>query len=167
MSDKSMNSFLLGNGCILLATIFWGINVPATKALIPDFMTAEGISVVRLVGGAILFWGTSLFFKCEKIKRGDWLRVILGGLVGLFGFIYIFILSLRYGSAIDIAIIMTLPPMFVILIGVVFQRLRPSLLEYAGVAVSFAGAVIVILGGAGSPDQASSNILGDFLGTLR
>lgn len=40
MSDKSMNSFLLGNGCILLATIFWGINVPATKALIPDFMTA-------------------------------------------------------------------------------------------------------------------------------
>ena len=166
MSDKSMNSFLLGNGCILLATIFWGINVPATKALIPDFMTAEGISVVRLVGGAILFWGTSLFFKCEKIKRGDWLRVILGGLVGLFGFIYIFILSLRYGSAIDIAIIMTLPPMFVILIGVVFQRLRPSLLEYAGVAVSFAGAVIVILGGAGSPDQASSNILGDFLGIL-
>ena len=58
MSDKSMNSFLLGNGCILLATIFWGINVPATKALIPDFMTAEGMSVVRLVGGAILFWGT-------------------------------------------------------------------------------------------------------------
>lgn len=166
MSPKSVNSFLLGNGCILLATIFWGINVPATKALIPDFMTAEGISVVRLVGGAILFWITSLFFKCEKIRKEDWLRVFLGGVVGLFGFIYIFVLSLRYGSAIDISIIMTLPPMFVILIGVLFRHARPSLLEYAGVAISFGGAVIVILAGAGSSDQASSRILGDFLGIL-
>ena len=52
---------LIGNACILLATIFWGINVSATKALIPEWMTAHGIIVVRLVGGCVLMCLTSLF----------------------------------------------------------------------------------------------------------
>ena len=89
MSDKSMNSFLLGNGCILLATIFWGINVPATKALIPDFMTAEGISVVRLVGGAILFLGHIPVFQMRKIKGGTGCALFWAAWWGFSAFIYI------------------------------------------------------------------------------
>lgn len=163
MSDKSTKNFLIGNGCMLLAAIFWGFNVLATKDLIPDFMPSESVAVVRLVGGAILFWVTSLFIKCEPIQKKDWLRIILGGVVGLFGFIYSFVIALRYGSAINIAIIMTLPPMFVILINILFQHLRPSLTEYAGVLISFASAVIIILSGADNHDYASSSMLGNFL----
>lgn len=163
--SHSAGRFLFGNGCMLLATIFWGVNVAVTKALIPDWMTASGISVVRLIGGCALFWLTSLFCKCERIERGDWLHIVLGGAVGLFAFIWLFVLSLRYGSAIDISIIMTLPPMFVILMGVVFEHRRPSLLEYAGIIVSFAGAVIVILKGNAGADG-SNNLLGDGLAIL-
>lgn len=154
--------FLVGNGCILLATIFWGVNVSVTKALIPDWMTSEGISAVRLVGGCLLFWVASLFMKCGRIARHDWLRLILGGGVGLFAFIYLFVLSLRYGNPIDISIIMTLPPVFVILMGVIFEHRRPSLIEYAGVVVSFVGAAIVILD-SGNAKAGSDNLLGDIL----
>lgn len=154
--------FLVGNGCILLATIFWGVNVSMTKALIPDWMTSEGISAVRLVGGCLLFWVASLFMKCGRIARHDWLRLILGGGVGLFAFIYLFVLSLRYGNPIDISIIMTLPPVFVILMGVIFEHRRPSLIEYAGVVVSFVGAAIVILD-SGNAKSGSDNLLGDIL----
>lgn len=155
-------SFLIGNGCILLATIFWGVNVSATKALIPEWMTADGISAVRLIGGCVLMWLASLFVKCKSIERGDWIKLILGGGVGLFAFIYLFVTSLRYGSPIDISIIMTLPPVFVILIGVIFQHRRPSMLEYLGILVSMAGAVVVIVaGGAGA--KGSDNLLGDLL----
>lgn len=154
--------FLIGNGCILLATIFWGVNVSVTKALIPDWMTSEGISAVRLIGGCLLFWGASLFMKCGRIDRHDWLRLILGGGVGLFAFIYLFVLSLRYGNPIDISIIMTLPPVFVILMGVIFEHRRPSLIEYAGVVVSFVGAAIVILD-SGNAKEGSDNLLGDIL----
>ncbi|MCM1110938.1 MAG: DMT family transporter [Clostridium sp.] len=153
---------LVGNLCILIAAIFWGVNVSATKALIPEWMTANGITAVRLVGGCILFWIVSLFFRCQKIERADWLKLILGGAIGLFLFIFLFVTSLRYGNPIDISIIMTLPPVFVILIGVLFLHQRPSLLEYIGVGVSFVGAVIVIL--AGSAGKAGSdNLLGDIL----
>ncbi|MDE6464730.1 MAG: DMT family transporter, partial [Muribaculaceae bacterium] len=144
-SDNKPGRFMLGNACILLASIFWGINVSATKALIPDWMTADSIAAVRLVGGCVLFWIVSLFIRCERIARGDWTKLILGGAIGLFAFISLFVTSLRYANPIDVSIIMTLPPMFVILIGVIFQKRRPSLTEYLGVAINFAGAVICIV----------------------
>ena len=144
------SSFIVGNLCMLFAAIFWGLNVSVTKALYDPiaWMTPHSIVIVRLVGGAILFWLASCFVKCESIEKEDWLKLILGGFIGLFGFIYLFIQSLVYGSAIDISIIMTLPPIFVILIGVIFLKRRPGWMEYVGVVVSFVGAAIVILGGA-------------------
>ena len=149
---------------MLFAALFWGLNVSVTKALIPEWMTADSITVVRLVGGTILFWLASAFIKCESIEKEDWLKIVLGGFVGLFSFIFLFITSLKYGSAIDISIIMTLPPIFVILIGVIFLHRRPGWLEYAGVVISFIGAAIVILGGAGGHDtKGSDNLLGDLL----
>lgn len=160
--DKA-GSLIIGNLCMLVAAIFWGLNVSVTKALIPSEMTAHSITVVRLVGGAILFWFASAFVKCESIEKADWLKVLLGGFIGLFGFIYLFITSLRYGSAIDISIIMTLPPIFVILIGVIFLHRRPGWLEYVGIVISFVGAAIVILGGRQDNHAGSDNVLGDLL----
>lgn len=153
---------LVGNACILVASIFWGVNVSFTKALIPQWMSAEGIIVVRLVGGCLLMWLASLFLKCGPVDRGDWKKLICGGSIGLFAFIFLFVSSLRYGNPIDISIIMTLPPVFVILIGVMFQKRRPSVMEYLGVAVSMAGAVVVILAGQAG-HNGSDNLLGDLL----
>lgn len=161
-TKSSGTGFIIGNLCILIATIFWGVNVSVTKALIPEWMTAYGIIIVRLVGGCILMWIASLFIKCAKIQKEDWVKLILGGALGLFLFIFLFILSLKYGDPIDISIIMTLPPVFVILIGVIFLKQRPSWIEYLGVIVSFVGAAIVILDG-GKGAKGSNNLLGDIL----
>lgn len=161
---KKLGPFIAGNACILLATIFWGVNVSVTKALIPEWMTSDGITAVRLVGGCILFWIASLFVKTEKIARPDWKKLLLGGFVGLFGFIYLFVMSLRYANPIDVSIIMTLPPMFVVLIGILFLHRRPSLMEYFGLIVSFAGALVVILMESGG-ESGSDNLLGLLLAT--
>lgn len=155
-------SYLLGNGCILLAAIFWGLNVSVTKALIPEWMSANGVAAVRLIGGCILFWIVSFFVKTQKIDRSDWVKFVVGGVIGLFGFITLFVTSLRYGNPIDISIIMTLPPVFVILIGVIFQHQRPSIVEYIGVIVSFVGAAVVILANS-TGESGSDNMLGDLL----
>lgn len=163
---KGKGGFLVGNLCILVASIFWGVNVSFTKALIPEWMTSEGISAVRLVGGAILFWIGSMFVRNDNIERSDWKKIVTGGVFGLFGFIYLFVMSLKYANPIDVSIIMTLPPMFVILIGVIFLRQRPSWLEYLGLIVGFAGAVIVILGADGNTKAGSDNIFGDILAIL-
>lgn len=157
----SAGAYVLGNACMMLATIFWGVNVPITKALIPEWMTASGISAVRLIGGCCLFWIASIFVKCQHIEKGDWPHILAGGTIGLFAFIWLFVLSLRFGSAIDISIIMTLPPMFVIIMGIIFRHQHPLLMEYAGIVISFAGAVIVIVTGSDSGREGSNNLIGD------
>ncbi|MDE6096895.1 MAG: DMT family transporter [Muribaculaceae bacterium] len=156
---SGVGKFLVGNACILISTIFWGVNVSVTKALIPDWMSSEGVTAVRLIGGCVLFWIVSMFMHCGKIGRQDWKKIILGGTVGLFGFIYLFVMSLKYANPIDVSIIMTLPPLFVILMGVIFLHRRPSKLEYLGIVVSFAGAAVVILA-AGGGSAGKDNLIG-------
>lgn len=158
----SAGTFLAGSLAILLATVFWGVNIPVVKALVPDIMSADSITVCRLMGGAALFWLASLFVKTQKIDRGDWWRLIVGGAIGLFCFIWLLNLSMKYANPIDVSIIMTLPPAFVILIGVMFQHRRPSLIEYLGVIAAFAGAVVVIVG-QGSGTKGSDNLMGELI----
>lgn len=159
---KKGSAFLTGNLCILIASIFWGLNVPITKVLIPEWMTGNGVSAVRIIGGCLLFWLVSMFLKTKSIDRSDWGKIIFGGAIGLFGFIFMFVNSLRYGNPIDISIIMTIPPMFVILMGVIFEHERPHWIEYVGVLVSFIGAAIVIADG-NSGKAGSDNMLGDLM----
>ncbi len=159
-------SLLTGNVCILTATIFWGVNVTLTKALIPTWMTADSIAAVRLAGGCLLMWLVSLFMNNERIDQGDWKRIVPAGFIGLFLFIYLFVTSLRYANPIDISIIMTLPPVFVILMQVIFDKSRPSWLEYAGIIISMTGAALVILSGSSDANHGSDNLLGDTLAII-
>ena len=154
--------FLLGSLCMLLATIFWGVNIPVVKALVPEWMSANAVTAIRIIGACLLFWIASIFVKTTKIDRQDWWRLIVGGAVGLFAFIFLLNFSLKYANPIDVSIIMTLPPVFVILIGVIFLGRRPSLIEYLGVAVAFVGALIGILCGK-SGAKGSDNLLGDLI----
>lgn len=164
MKERSEAARLLfGNACIMISTIFWGVNYPFTKALIPDWMSANAVSFVRLDVGCVLFWLASLFVKTEKIDKESIKKAALGGAVGLFCCVYLFVVALSYGDPIDIAIIMTLPPVFVILMEVLFLKRRPSWLVYAGVFVSFVGAAMVILARAGASSGGDDRLLGDLL----
>ncbi|MDO4319000.1 MAG: DMT family transporter [Bacteroidales bacterium] len=155
--------FILGNLCILTATLFFGVNIPVVKDLIPHWMSAMDVTVFRLAGGCVLMWLVSLFVRTTPIARGDWMRVILGGGLGMFSFIFLFNLSLRYGSPIDVSIIMTLPPVFIFLYNLIFRHRRSGTIEYIGVAVGLAGACLVIVAGGTSAKGGSDHLLGDLL----
>lgn len=153
---------LRGNLCILIATIFFGVNIPVVKLLVPQWASANDITVFRIVGACIVFWTASLLRPQQKLARGDYSKVFLGGGLGLFAFIMLFNMSLRYGDPIDISIIMTLPPLMVILIGILFRHYRSSLLEWAGALLALAGAVMVIVCGH-ARESGTDNLVGNLL----
>lgn len=165
MDDKKsdVRRMVLGNLCILVATIFFGINLPVIKVLIEKSCTSFDITAWRMVGGCILFWIASIFVKREKIQKQDWLQILLGGGIGLFLFIFLFNLSLKYGNPIDISIIMTLPPIFVLLMEMIFRHYKVSWLEIVGILVSFGGAILVILNQHGASHKDHGEILGDLI----
>lgn len=163
----SVKNLLLGNSLILFSTILFGIDIPVVKLLAPKWMTVTDITLFRIICGAALMWFTTLFIKTDRIQRQDWLKIILGGSIGLFFFLYLFNLALQYANPIDVSIIMTFPPIFVILIGFFFQHRRPSGLEWLGVVVSFVGAFIVIMHEAhGGKNVPSDQLLGEGLAFL-
>lgn len=164
-NDKSskFRRILFGNIYILIAMIFFGVNLPAIKVLIQKSCTSFDVTAWRMIGGCVLFWIASIFVKREKIQKGDWLIILLGGGIGLFLFIFLFNLSLKYGNPIDISIIMTLPPIFVLLMEILFKHYKVSWLEVTGILVSFAGAVIVILNEHGAHSKSHDEILGDLI----
>ena len=155
---------VLGNLAILVATLFFGINLPIIKELLHEKdCTSFDVTAWRMIGGCVLFWIASIFVKREPIQKSDWLTIILGGGVGLFLFIFLFNLSLKYGNPIDISIIMTLPPIFVILMEMIFKHYKVSAMEVIGILVSFGGAVIVILNEHGGTSKSHDEIIGDLI----
>lgn len=160
--NSSTSNILRGNLLILIATIFFGVNIPVVKFLIPEWLTSEDVTVFRLGGGCVLFWLASLFVKTDRLQRGDFVKVLAGGGLGLFAFIYLFNLSLRYANPIDVSIIMTLPPVFVIIINAVFRHYRPSAGELIGMLLAFLGAAVVIMAHH-TDSKASDALLGNLL----
>ena len=159
----STRDLIIGNLYVFIATLFFGINIPVVKMLIPHWMTANDVTLFRVFGGTILMWLASIFLPVTSIARGDRWRVFWGGIL-LFAFMMPLNLALRYANPINVAIIQTFPPVFVILIGVLFQHRRPGWAEWIGIYVSLVGAMVVILLQPGrASDPGSNELLGDLL----
>lgn len=149
---------LWGNLLALSASVCWGLNEPANKLLIPSWMSAGEVALARIFGATILIWIAAIFVKREKILRSDW-KYIAGSAVMMLGFVYVFSLAFNTASPIDIAIILTFQPMLVVLINAIFRHKRASGLEWIGMGIAFAGALLVILAG-GNLD--GGRLIGDF-----
>ncbi len=151
-----------GNLLALSAAICWGLNDPANKAIIPDWISASGVALSRIFGAAILVWIVSLFVKNDKIQKGDW-KLLWASALMMLGFVYVFSLAFNTASPIDIAIILTFQPILVVVINAIFKHEHVSLLEVVGMVIALAGALIVILGG-GSFE--SGRLVGDLFAVV-
>ena len=155
--QSKLKTILWGNLLAFSAAFCWGLNEPANKVLIPDWISASGVAISRLFGATIVIWIISLFIKREKIQRSDW-KLFAWSAVMMMGFIYVFSLAFNTASAIDVSIILTFQPMLVVLINAIFKHMKVSKLEIIGLIIAFAGAVMVILAG-GNVD--SGRFVGD------
>lgn len=163
--DRDVTATLVkGNIFMFAATLMFGINIPVLKGLIPEWISPLGMTLLRMGGGAVLFWLVSMMIRNDRIVRSDIWRIILGGAVGLFMFIYLFNLSLKFTSPIDVSIIMTLPPVFVILMQVLFMHRRVTAVGIAGILLSLSAAILIIVTqNIASTAHASHSVLGDII----
>ena len=136
---------LKGHLSIAAAYIIFGLNLVFCK----DIANSRTISpyalfTLRAFGASALFWLLSLFMPKEKVEKGDYWKMAVASLVGLFIPQMTFLMAITMTSAIDTAIIGTLGPIFTMFFAFLFLGEPITGKKAGGVALSFAGILLLI-----------------------
>lgn len=142
MKDRE---FAKGHLLMFIATVFFSFNFIMLKYMMPRWMDGFDATFFRIVGAMLLFWITSFFIRNSAIDKTDRLTIFFSGLLGLFPFMVFFNLALQYSSVIDVSIIMTTPPILVVLISILVDKTKISAMNAFGLFLSIAGAIFLIL----------------------
>ncbi|MDR0537935.1 MAG: DMT family transporter [Tannerellaceae bacterium] len=134
-----------GHGFILIANVFFAINLPVSKYLIPEHVSPEALTLLRSMFGCAMFWLVSLFVKGEAVNRKDLGILFFCALCGFALNSTLFMTGLNLTSPVDASIIATAGPIYVMLLAAVVLKEPITLKKAFGVLMGVGGAVLMIL----------------------
>ncbi|MDG2491837.1 MAG: DMT family transporter [Flavobacteriaceae bacterium] len=141
--DKRILALLAAFG----ATTIYGLNHTIAKVIMPDYIGAFGLVMLRVVGATILFWSVSLFYPSEKIDRPDFFRIGIATLFGMCINMLMFIKGLSLSTPINSSVIVTLTPIMVMILSAIFLKEKITIKRGTGIFIGFGGAALLILQG--------------------
>lgn len=149
---------------MFISKTFSGLNQNALRFLLPKWMGANTGVLLRLGGGALLFFLYQLFVRKKFQRPGlkDTLLLVLAGLVFVFGYMWALLEGLTYTTPISSSIFISLQPVFVFIICLIIRTEKSTLKKVAGMIIGFGGALICVLTQHGSEiatDPLKGNIL--------
>jgi len=132
-------------GFLLVAVgILLGVNFPLGKLAMAAGISPIVWSALISAGGALVLGGALLVLRLPI--RTDWNHLRYFGVVAIVSYAFpnvlVYSLIPKVGSG-YVAIFFTLSPMFTVALSLLARLRRPSVLELCGVAVGFAGAMLV------------------------
>ena len=139
-----MSQKWIGHLAVLTVYIIFGVNPNCSKAVVPEYITPEAYTALRLAVGAAGFWLISLFTPREKVEKRDMWMILLGA-VNLYGTLWAFAEAMRYISPIYVSLISAMSPLLVMLMAAVFLKEPISTRKATGVFFGIAGALMMIL----------------------
>jgi len=134
-----------GHVAMLFTSLIFGVNIPLSKNLMPDWITPMGLTYSRFAFGAIAFWLTSLFFKSEKVTGKDMGTLFLGSLLGVGLNQSAFIAGLERTSVTNASIVITITPILAMIISFFMLNEPITLKKAGGVLIGLIGVLSMIL----------------------
>ena len=154
---------LIAHLSMFLACAFWGLMAPLGK----DAMThgVDGIQMVtfRVVGGACLFWLTSLFVEHRHVPLKDKMMFAGAGLFGLVCNQCCYTIGLSITSPVNASIVTTSMPIFAMVLSALILKEPLTGKKALGVLMGCSGAMILILTSAAAVSDRVGDIRGDLL----
>jgi drug/metabolite transporter (DMT)-like permease len=138
-------SIEIADGVMLTVAILWASNNVITKAALDQGLEPLVYILLRfvLVAG-LLFPYLWLRRVPLRIRRADLPRFIVSGLCGFTFYNLLYVVGLSHTSAFSAAILVSLAPIFILMISAAFGMERVGALQWAGVALSFLGVAVFI-----------------------
>jgi len=152
-----------GHIAMLFTSLIFGVNIPLSKNLMPDWMSPLGLTYSRFAFGAMAFWLLSLFLKSEKVTRKDMGTLFLGSLLGVGLNQAAFITGLQMTSATNASIVITITPILAMIISFFILKEPITFKKAGGVVVGLVGVLTMILTSEISAAGREASMIGDFL----
>ncbi len=134
-----------GHVLILIVNILFAINITISKSLLPDQISPEGLTLLRMLFASVMFWITSLFTTREHVTRKDLGLLFLCSMTGIALNQGLFLFGLSQTSPIDASIISTASPIFVMGLAAIVLNEPITRLKAFGVMLGATGAIALIL----------------------
>ena len=149
--------------CLFFACAFWGLMAPLGKDAMTHGFSGLEMVTFRVVGGAVLFWLTSLFTKKEHVPRRDLLMFIGAGVLGLVTNQCCYTIGLGITSPSNASIMTTSMPIFAMILSFAILREPITWMKGGGVALGCMGAIALVMTSAASGDSKVGDLRGDLL----
>lgn len=158
-----MNQRTLALLATSIATIIYGITFTIAKDVMPAYIQPFGFILLRVLGATVVFWAIGLTIKAKSIEPKDFKRIILASFFGVGLNMLTFFKGLSYTTPISASVMMVTAPILVLIFSsiIIKEKLIPR--KILGVVVGLIGAVILIVYGNASADNAKNMMLGNFL----
>lgn len=140
-----MTASLKAHISLFSAQVIYALNYSIAKDLMPDHVSPFGLVMMRISGACVLFWIVSFFYKPEKIEKGDFKKLMLLALFGVFINQVFFIWGLSLTKPINSAIIMVSNPIAVMLFTIFIFKEKLTALKLTGLAFGVIGALTLLL----------------------
>lgn len=145
-----------------LAAIIYGVNYTIAKEVMPQYIKPFGFILLRVIGGALIFWTVSFFIKREKIVLNDYPRILLASLFGTALNMLTFFKGLSMTSPINASSIMVTTPIIVLTLSAIILKEKVTKRKLAGIFIGLLGAIILIAYGQDGGNS-SNAVLGNIL----
>lgn len=148
---------------MLCAGTCWGLMAPIGKDAMLNGIDGIDLVSFRVLGGALLFWLTSLFTKKEHVPVKD---ILLLGCAGLFALVFnqcSYTIGLNITSPSNSSIMTTSMPIFAMVLSFFILKEPITWQKAGGVLLGCTGAVIIITTSATAGNAKVGNIWGDLL----
>lgn len=141
----------------------YGLNHTIAKGVMPEFIKPFGFIFLRVTGATILFWLISLWFPKEKVATSDWPRLLASAVFGMVLNMLFFFKGLSLSTPINSSVIITITPIFVLLLSSYLLREKITWLKVSGILFGLTGALMLVLFSAETGKDAPNIPLGNLL----
>jgi drug/metabolite transporter (DMT)-like permease len=129
----------------LAAMLFWGLSFIWSSLLLKYYQPVTIIFIRLIISSVFLFTLIYLFGKHEKVQRKDYLLIFLSALFNPFLYFLGENYGLKYSSPTIAAVIIATIPVFSPLIGYLSFREKLAPVNFIGIAISFAGVLLMLI----------------------
>jgi len=169
MNRESNARFGLSDTLMLAAVVMWGINFILVKIALRELSPAGFNGLRILLTAALFLLLLAVSGRGFGIQKGDIGKLFVIGVVGNAVYQVLFIRAMSLTTASNTSLILSLSPVFVVLLGVLLRVERIHWAAWAGIAISLGGLYLVITRQNGGLHFSAASFKGDlaiFGGTM-